>query len=354
MIECYPVIYTRTFTCDYFANFHAKPDFIDVQWARKYILSAMDSIDTLDSSGREIVFSNDEYLVFGIVSYTSDLINKCAISENEKGNLRNYAFDCKKRHIYGFFGFALYKTNKQIPKVEAKDYLDIFKEYIIPAWNQTYSETKISTGVLLNQDNDIKVTTNSSASRNEINFYSNTNNLFKEFICKAASERVSYCSNITDYQQIKNSTFSSIATTDNNINRYLRENPEKIEVVNERTVSNNITNEQSKYVKRNNDFRNSDRPSFNSANKNKELKYARLNSRNDAKRYDDIKNIDAEKKAYQNNAKRTYSDTDYGDFNYSENGFNNEKKSVNSSLIEQLQEMIKQIIDCILSLFKSR
>lgn len=214
-MNCYPVIYTRTLKCDYFANFHVLPNFVDANWVLPYIRSATTDMNPANSQVKRIVITNTEVCIFGIIAYAKDVV----------GSGMEACFrDNKGRAVYGFYGFAVKvdENSHAVPIFSEDNISEIYKRYIVPVWNDTVQHTQTSLSVRLEEKsfcNDSIVEAeylwNSSVS-----VFSDEGNLYEILLYKALTgDMISYCSCINDYKALKKSPFNYVVTSKNNLTR---------------------------------------------------------------------------------------------------------------------------------------
>ena len=215
-MKCYPIIYTRTDCCDYYANFHVIPNFADANEIRPYILSATVGLDPTAKKNKKLIFANERYCVFGYIGFIKDLF------EAEAEDIQQCSRDNKGRAVYGFFGFAMKNTiSESIPLLRTTECFSAFKQYIVPIWKNTVPETVISSAVELEEIPRINTDIQPIFVHGHTCFFNNESNLFDmvltEWLTNNAS--ASYCSWINDFAQIKDCIFTHVVTTDNSISR---------------------------------------------------------------------------------------------------------------------------------------
>lgn len=227
---CYPVIYTRTFQCDYFSNFHVIPDFADANFLMPYIRSATTDMNPMNHQIKKIVVTDTEMCVFGIIGYARDIVDN---------SLLDCTSDNKGRAVYGFYGFAVKidENLHSVPEFSKEDISEIYKRYIRPVWNDATQHTQFSVSsnlsekaVYSNEELHEEFLWNES-----VNVFSADSDLYDVLLYKALTgDSVSYCSCITDYKALKKTPFNFVVTTPNNLNR-LRNEPV---IINESVINN--------------------------------------------------------------------------------------------------------------------
>jgi hypothetical protein len=108
-------------------------DHIDL--LKEYVLQSTHSMEELYDEGglRKIIYSDDDYVVFGITAYLKDIyadnneIDKKIIFSEERG-----------RPTYAFIGLVFpkieYSNIKAFPKIEC--FISAIERYIVPRWNE--------------------------------------------------------------------------------------------------------------------------------------------------------------------------------------------------------------------------
>ena len=136
-MQYYPVIYTRTRCCDYFAGFHVRPDFIVPAEVLPYIRTATTDMDAYEHTKKHLIISTDKMILFGIVGFIQDIGGTA---------VELYARDEKNRAIFGFYGFAAKRENdfntSKIPDIQDCDIIRAYEKYVMPYWNCLDQDTK--------------------------------------------------------------------------------------------------------------------------------------------------------------------------------------------------------------------
>ncbi len=224
-----PLIHTRTFSTDFDPKIKAVPkSFLDsdINWARKSILEATKSIDSLQGE-RWVIIDNSKYRIAGIVGFLKDICNKCH-SVEDFSEVEQLFYDDKKRLVYAFIGVVIdkEKTTKYCPI--SYDYLwDIFVKLINPIWKRSYQEQIRTDFESFEASTDIEISalpdknligTKELYESNAATDY----NLFVKTLCTKSQNDFSFCSNVSDYNAVKECSFSIITTSLNNITRIMR------------------------------------------------------------------------------------------------------------------------------------
>lgn len=239
-MNCYPVIYTRTLNCDYFANFHVLPNCVDANWVLPYIRSATTDMNPANSQIKRIVITNTEVCIFGIIAYAKDVVGS---------GMEAYFRDNKGRAVYGFYGFAVKvdENSREIPVFSEDNISEIYKRYIVPVWNDTVQHTQTSLSVRLEEKsscNDLTVEAE-YLWNNSVSVFTDEGNLYEILLYKALTgDMISYCSCINDYKALKKSPFNYVVTSQNNLIRLKNEIviQEKPDVINVQRINENAEN----------------------------------------------------------------------------------------------------------------
>ena len=233
-----PIIHTRTFSCDFNSEFLVRPDCFmdsDIKWARKNVLGATGEIDGLQGV-RWLISDNGKYRMAGVVGFLKSICSKCQLSEDDKLKSEELFCDNKGRLVYAFIGIVIDKQYNDNYGNISLDYLwKMYLNEIYPIWKRTYQEV-ILEGFT---DIDVKPVTNTvtvepvivgSKSLYEANAVTDYE-LFSYFLCNGNKTKFSFCSNILDFNIVKQNDFSIITTSQNTITRITRENVIKLRSV---------------------------------------------------------------------------------------------------------------------------
>ena len=239
-----PIIHTRTFSCDFNSEFLVRPDSFldsDIKWARKNVLGATKSIDGLVGV-RWLIADNEKYRMAGVVGFLKDICLKCQLSDENKRKSEELFCDDKGRMVYAFIGIVIDKRKSVDYGMVSYEYLwNLYFEKIYDIWNRTYQE------IVLEKFVDIKFDTISTEMEmsptiiglkelfevNPVTDY----NLFSSLLCNKNKDNFSFCSNIQDFNLIKQSNFSIMTTSRNIIKRLERENPTTVRLVENEKLS---------------------------------------------------------------------------------------------------------------------
>ena len=228
-MQYYPVIYTRTRCCDYFAGFHVRPDFIVPAEVLPYIRTATTDMDAYEHTKKHLIISTDKMILFGIVGFIQD-IGETAVEL--------YTRDEKNRAIFGFYGFAAKRENdfntSKIPDIQDCDIIRAYEKYVMPYWNCLDQDTKKAEPISL-EEKEIAVSPipEEFLWNETVHVHSETDNpdrLYTTLLLDALNGTVlSYCSCVNDFKALKNSRFSHVVTNKNNRFRLKKEQEERLE-----------------------------------------------------------------------------------------------------------------------------
>ena len=228
-MQYYPVIYTRTRCCDYFAGFHVRPDFIVPAEVLPYIRTATTDMDAYEHTKKHLIISTDKMILFGIVGFIQDIGGTA---------VELYARDEKNRAIFGFYGFAAKRENdfntSKIPDIQDCDIIRAYEKYVMPYWNCLDQDTKKAEPISL-EEKEIAVSPipEEFLWNETVHVHSETDNpdrLYTTLLLDALNGTVlSYCSCVNDFKALKNSRFSHVVTNKNNRFRLEKEQEERLE-----------------------------------------------------------------------------------------------------------------------------
>lgn len=262
ILKVAPLIHTRTYSCDFNSEFMVRPDFFldsDIKWARKYILNATGAIDSMQGE-RWVIVDNGKYKFAGVVGFLKNICEKCSLSEEEYARSETMFCDDKGRLVYAFIGVVI-DRNTSCGKI-TYDYLwKKYLEFIFPIWKRTYQEV-IMQGFSEEQFElcDTSFAECGEKIGNQIVYESNQSldyKRFEHFLGNATADGFSYCSNICDYNLVRQCDFSVVCTSRNVITRLKRLAPQVMDYSSTATLevqkqssfenkSNQIENENNK------------------------------------------------------------------------------------------------------------
>lgn len=228
MIEAAPLIHSRTLYCDFNPRFLARPrNMTDSQalQIRKKILEATKSVDSLKGF-RWVVFREDSLCIAGLVCFVEQLAAQCQIEESDK----NFFLDSKGRPIYAFLGAVMADENvgndAGIPELSYQQLWDWYAEAMRDVWERQVVDTKLTDDEPIETENkslpDYEKHVIHSKDVYESSEMLDRNLFYKYLQLALKGKSVSYCSNITNFLDAKQSSYTAITTTDN-IRRRLEE-----------------------------------------------------------------------------------------------------------------------------------
>ena len=200
----------------------------DIKWARKSVLGSTVDIDGL-SGFRWVVLDNEKYRIAGVVGFLKDICCKLNLNDTDKMKSEELFCDNKGRSIYAFIGIVIDKRNTDHYESVSLEYLwSIYLDAIYPKWKSSYQEVLLIDfkEVDLSKDNNVKYESISYENIGEKIYYEynaiTDYELFLYYSCCQEKQYFSFCSNILDYNSLKNSEFTILTTSQNNITRILR------------------------------------------------------------------------------------------------------------------------------------
>lgn len=260
MIQIAPLIYARTYQCDFNTDFLVRPDdFLssDVQWARERVLSATAEIDWLNGF-RWVIAKNENRLIAGIVCFIKDLVKSAQLTDEELEKAQAYFTDDKGRRIYAFIGLSIIPDSKEVLQTNfSYEYFwNTFKNFVEPVWKAKSIDTILEkyTEYLPTTIENIIQPNISYEEINNVKYYEQNPRidklLFDYYLQKAVNTNVNFCSNIEDINALKRQKFSIVTTKQNNIERLRAQHmeqfkPEKMDTPSEQesTAEKSYSNE---------------------------------------------------------------------------------------------------------------
>lgn len=232
-----PIIHTRTFFCDFNSEFLVRPNCFmdsDIKWARKYVLGATASIDTLQGV-RWLISDNGKYRMAGVVGFLKSICSKCQLSEDERLKSEELFCDDKGRLIYAFIGVVIDKNNNDNYENLSLNFLwKLYLDEIYPIWKRTYQEIKLEDFRTVDAKEKLDTVANELVESDLVdlkNIYEanpvTDYQLFVHFFADRDKSEFSFCSNIIDFNIVKQSVYSIITTSKNIIDRIGRDKENK-------------------------------------------------------------------------------------------------------------------------------
>lgn len=246
-----PIIHTRTFSCDFNSGFLVRPECFmesDIKWARKNVLGATGEIDGLQGV-RWLIADNGKYRMAGVVGFLKSICLKCQLSESDMMKSEEFFCDDKGRLVYAFIGVVIDKRHNCNYGSLSLDYLwKIYHDEVGQIWKRTYQEVILKGFVDINEKPVMSRASIESVIAGSKNLYeANAMSdylLFLDFLCNGNKDDFSFCSNILDFNMVKQSEFAFITTSQNIITRITRENiTNPIDISNEQPSQTITSNE---------------------------------------------------------------------------------------------------------------
>lgn len=226
------IIHSRTFHCDFISDFIVRPESFlatDIKFFRKYILQATENIDILNGF-RWVIIDNEHYRIAGIVGFIKDMILESNLNQSELDELKLLAYDDKGRATYAFIGEAISKSNYKYTEINIDSLLREYIKFIRPKWMSATIQSTLSTISEIPDYGDILKNSKpliDSINLNNKDIYEANNKfdyeLFQYFLNQELLKKFSFCSNLENYNTIKNCDFSTLTTSNNNIVRLKRD-----------------------------------------------------------------------------------------------------------------------------------
>ena len=214
-----PLIHSRTGQCDYNSKFAVRPNgFSEIQWARSKILAATRNIDRFNGI-RRIVAAKNGVCIAGLVCTMKYFINNC-LTGADKDAAQPY-IDVHGR-LYGvFLGYAFKGNANEIPIVNSSDLWQWFKEYLMPEWEKKSARTVEVDYLSWDKVKSAHVTNYGTEFYDSAAF--NEESLFEEYLSRALTEEVAFCSNVENIQAVEDGIYTAVTTSASNITK-LKEN----------------------------------------------------------------------------------------------------------------------------------
>ena len=221
IVRIAPIIYTRTYRCDFNSEFMVRPDTFmdsDIKWVRKNVLDATGAIDGMRGE-RWLVIDNGTYRIAGLVGFLKDICEKCNLSNEESEKSKTLFYDDKGRLVYAFIGVVIEKANPvEIGEITYEYLWKEFLELIFPIWKRTYQEVilksfeeekfeeyeRSSIGEAEDIGNQKVYEANPKFDRKRFLHYLNTD-----------GSDFSFCSNLTEYNLVNRCEFTAFSTSRN-------------------------------------------------------------------------------------------------------------------------------------------
>ena len=214
-MEVAPLIFSRTGQCDYNSKFAVRPkEFSEIQWARSKILAATRNISRFNGI-RRIVAAKNGICIAGIVCTMKYFVNNC-LPNAEKEDAQPYSHI--RGTLYGvFLGYSFKGNANEIPDVNYSDLWQWFKEYLAPEWEKKSARTVEVDYFTWDRVKSAHVTNHGTE------FYDsaaiNEENLFEEYLSRALTEEVAFCSNVENIQAVEDGIYTAVTTSASNVDK---------------------------------------------------------------------------------------------------------------------------------------
>lgn len=139
-MELAPLIYSRTFYCDFNPNFAVRPADLNVHWAVDKVLPAMRDVDILNGA-RHMVATDGKICIAGVACIFRYFVENF-LSADERTEAEKFLHDERGREVKIFIGYA-FKGNG-IPDVSNSKLWQMFKQTLAPKWNSQTVNTVIA------------------------------------------------------------------------------------------------------------------------------------------------------------------------------------------------------------------
>lgn len=258
-----PLIHSRTGQCDYNSKFAVRPnDFSEIQWARSKILAATRNIDRFNGI-RRIVAAKNGVCIAGIVCTMKYFVNNC-LTGADKDAAQPY-IDVHGR-LYGvFLGYAFKGNANEIPDVNYSDLWQWFKEYLAPEWEKKSARTVEVDYFTWDRVKSAHVTNHGTE------FYDsaaiNEENLFEEYLSRALTEEVAFCSNVENIQAVEDGIYTAVTTSASNIEK-LKANLEIKRCEQKKTSKSSPTNNSPDQIRNTSPTSSDKKQQYESTNRN--------------------------------------------------------------------------------------
>ena len=218
------LIHTRTNECDFpSSQFAISPSVIDsssMEKIRTQIKASTFSIDSLNENEvRHLIYSCGNYIIAGMVSFLKNFADSNTDDER-------FFYDIKGRKTFAFVGLVIEidKSNQQIPIINKNILWKIFKTNISDIWERKVIEFRRGITAELDFEKEEPLKPSAKAEKiSGVTMYvsgADDSPIFSYWLSRALKgDTVSFCSNITDSDLVKNKQFSVITTTTNIIQR---------------------------------------------------------------------------------------------------------------------------------------
>ena len=244
-----PIIHTRTYSCDFNSEFLVRPEAFmenDIKWARKNVLGATGEIDGLKGF-RWMIADSEEYRLAGVVGFLKDICEKCQ-GEKATKTAENLFCDNKGRLVYAFVGIVIDKEDSEDYSVPTLDYLwKTYVENIEPIWKRNRQESILKSFEEVCFEPGVKEVKKEPEMVGSKMFYEANPlmdyKLFSYLLSNKQKNDFAFCSNILDYNWLKQCEYSIATTSGSNITRIQRNAPQTEEAAPVQQQTKTVRNE---------------------------------------------------------------------------------------------------------------
>ena len=212
-----PLIFTRMLYVDFNQNFSVCPssDF-DKAWARSKINPSLRDVENLQGKIRRVAAAKGDMCIAGISGNIEDIVKN--IFGESQADTEKFFRDFKRRKIKCFIGYI--SKGEGIPAVSDKDLWNFFKDNMTNIWERETPET-ISVDYKTFESKPAVSQPEGSEKISDVICYGGGND---ELIWKwCISQKLDFCSNVNQYDILKDGKYKVIAASQNVINRLKNE-----------------------------------------------------------------------------------------------------------------------------------
>lgn len=240
-----PLIHTRTYSCDFNSEFRVRPNTFmdsDVKWARKVVLEATSSIDSLQGE-RWLIADNGNCRIAGVVGFLKSICSHCNLTDEQRMMAEEMYSDDKGRLVYAFIGVVIDNVQAEDLNVLSYDYLwNTYSKLIRPVWKRRYPEVIMADFESVTAETENAKPNIESKKVDRLEMYESNPNmdykLFSYYLCNRSMNNFSFCTNISDINAVKNCNFTIISTSSNVITRLNREVVQVVQSVQQVEINN--------------------------------------------------------------------------------------------------------------------
>ena len=247
-MEIAPLIYSRTGKQDYFGNFAVRPrEFpINISWATKKIRSAMSDVSKVNR--RVLVLSQNKVCIAGIALNMDYFVNNGMLTPEEKAVAKDYATTGDRLYAV-FLGYVFRCSTGEIPVVTDSDLWQMFHDNLVPIWNDRrasavevdyYFECKSERAPAAKIDAPARYL---GALLYDVKKFSETA-LLKEYLSRAQTEDVAFCSNVDNISTVKEKIFTAASISSDLFAILKREQEERDRLKREQEERDRLKREQ--------------------------------------------------------------------------------------------------------------